>query len=98
MVARNNINGSLPDIFYKGAMRRGRLREGVMGRERQGWVNGEVWRVDMKERGREGEEATERGRWGGGDRERETGRGRGRGVMGMGATGRGRWRGLQWGS
>ena len=38
----------------KGAMRRGRLREGVMGRERQGWVNGEVWRVDMKERGREG--------------------------------------------
>ena len=50
-----------------------------MGRERQGWVNGEVWRVDMKERGREGEEATERGRWGGGDRERETGRGRGRG-------------------
>ena len=41
----------------------------------------------MKERGREGEEATERGRWGGGDRERETGRGRGRGLMGMGQRG-----------
>ena len=39
------------------------------GRERQGWVNGEVWRVDMKERGREGQEATDG----------EMGRGRGRG-------------------
>ena len=76
----------------EGGNEEGEIERGVMGRERQGWVNGEVWRVDMKERGREGEEATERGRWGGGDRERDTGRGRWRGVMG-----RGRWGGLQWG-
>ena len=42
-----------------------------MGRERQGWVNGEVWRVDMKERGREGRRQQR-----GGDGEGETGRGR----------------------
>ena len=77
-------------FFFLGAGTDQKARAG------SGEGSGEVWRVDMKEVGGEGE--TGKGQWGGGDWEGEMGRRMtGRGATGRGdgegAMGRGRWGG-----
>ena len=72
-------------------------RGGNGGRERQRWVNGEVWRVDMKERGRGGRRqqggGDGRGGQGEGGRQGEREGGNGEGKMGRVAMGRLKWGG-----